>query len=123
MFKLLGLKSLVGTMAMVCVIAGGSYAFTASNSVPTTSAGQGTGAVSGYTLSTVTYTLNAANSSNIDALNFSISPSSATSVKAQVASGGTWYTCTNTAGAVTCPTTSPQLTASTPTTLNVVAIG
>ena len=58
--------------------AGGSYAFTASNTVPSTQAGQGTGTVSGYTVSSVAYSLNASTPSNIDAVTFSISPSSAT---------------------------------------------
>lgn len=123
MFSLLGFKSLLGTVMAVAVIAGGSYAFTASNTVPTTSAGQGTGAVSGYAVTGVAYTLNSATPSNIDAVTFTINPASATTVKAQVATGGSWYSCTNTAGAVSCATTSPQLTASTAATLNVVATG
>ena len=123
MFSFLGLKSLIGTVAAVAVVAGGSYAFTASNTVPTTQAGQGTGTVSGYTVTGVGYTLNGATPSNIDAVTFTISPSSATTVKAQLAGGGTWYSCTNTAGAVSCATTSPQMTVATAATLNVVATG
>jgi hypothetical protein len=123
MLKLLGLKGLLGTVAAVAVVAGGSYAFTASNTVPNTAAGQGTGTVSGYTVTSVGYTLNASTPSNIDAVTFTISPASATTVKAQLASGGTWYSCTNTAGSVSCATTSPQMTAATAATLNVVATG
>ena len=123
MFSFLGLKSLIGTIAAVAVIAGGSYAFTASNTVPTTQAGQGTGTVSGYTVTSVGYTLNGATPSNIDAVTFTISPSSATTVKAQLVGAGTWYSCTNTAGAVSCATTSPQMTVATAATLNVVATG
>ena len=123
MFKLLGLKSLIGTVAAVAVVAGGSYAFTASNTVPTTQAGQGTGTVSGYTVSSVAYTLNGSTPTNIDAVTFTISPASATTVKAQLVAAGTWYSCTNTAGAVSCATTSPQMTVATAATLNVVATG
>jgi len=123
MFSFLGLKSLIGTVAAVVVIAGGSYAFTASNTVPTTQAGQGTGTVSGYTVSSVAYGLNASTPGNIDTVTFTINPTSATTVKAQVATGGTWYACTNTAGSVSCATTSPQLSAATAATLNVVATG
>ena len=123
MFKLLGLKSLIGTVAAVSVVAGGSYAFTASNTVPTTQAGQGTGTVSGYTVSSVAYTLNGSTPTNIDAVTFTISPASATTVKAQLVAAGTWYSCTNTAGAVSCATTSPQMTVATAATLNVVATG
>jgi hypothetical protein len=123
MFKLLGLKSLLGTAVAVVAVAGGSYAFTASNTVPSTQAGQGTGTVSGYTVSSVGYTLNASTPSNVDAVTFTISPSSATTVKAQLASGGTWYSCVNTSGSVSCATTSPQMTVATATSLNVVATG
>ena len=123
MFKLLGLKSLIGTVAAVAVVAGGSYAVTASNTVPTTQAGQGTGTVSGYTVSSVAYTLNGSTPTNIDAVTFTISPASATTVKAQLVAAGTWYSCTNTAGAVSCATTSPQMTVATAATLNVVATG
>lgn len=123
MFKLLGLKGLTGTVAAVAVVAGGSYAFTASNTVPNTAAGQGTGTVSGYSVSSIGYTLNASTPSNIDAVTFTITPSTATTVKAQLAAGGTWYACTNTAGSVSCATTSPQLTAATAATLDVVATG
>lgn len=123
MFKLLGLKGLIGTIGAVAAVAGGSYAFTASNTVPSTQAGQGTGTVSGYTVSSVAYTLNASNPANIDAVTFTISPSTATTVKAQLVSAGTWYSCTNTSGSVSCATTSPQMTVATAATLNVVATG
>jgi hypothetical protein len=123
MFKLLGLKSLIGTVAAVGVVAGGSYAFTASNTVPTTQAGQGTGTVSGYTVTSVGYTLNASTPTNIDAVTFTINPTSATTVKAQLVAAGTWYSCVNTAGSVSCATTSPQMTVATAATLNVVATG
>ncbi len=123
MLSFLGLKGLIGTLAAVAVVAGGSYAFTASNTVPTTQAGQGTGTVSGYTVSAVGYTLNASTPTNIDAVTFTISPATATTVKAQLVAAGTWYSCTNTAGAVSCATTSPQMTVATAATLNVVATG
>ena len=123
MFRFLGLKGLIGMVAAVAVIAGGSYAFTASNTVPTTQAGQGTGTVSGYTVTSVAYGLNAATPTNIDTVTFTISPASATTVKAQLAVGGSWYSCTNTTGSVSCATTSPQLTVATAATLNVVATG
>lgn len=123
MFSFLGLKSLIGMVAAVAVVAGGSYAFTASNTVPATQAGQGTGTVSGFAITSVGYTLNAATPTNIDAVTFTISPSSATTVKAQLVAAGTWYSCTNTTGSVSCATTSPQMTVATAATLNVVATG
>ena len=123
MFKLLGLKGLMGASTAVAVVAGGSYAFTASNTVPSTQAGQGTGTVSGYSVTSVGYTLNGSNPSNIDAVTFTISPATATTVKAQLVAAGTWYSCVNTTGSVSCATTSPQMTVATAATLNVVATG
>jgi hypothetical protein len=111
-------------------IAGGAYAFTASNTVPASTAGAGAGAVSGYTVSALHYGLNATTPANIDSLTFTISPSVPSTgtgkviVSAVLSTGGpSVYTCTsNTAGdTVTCPTTSPQLTAALLTSVTVVA--
>ena len=116
-------RGLLGSLVLAGVLAAGSYAFTASNTVPTTNAGQGTGTVSGYTASAVAYSLNGSTPTNIDSVSFTMSPTSATTVKAQFVSGGSWYSCTNTAGSVSCATTSPQLTASAANQLQLVAIG
>ncbi|MDA8400974.1 MAG: hypothetical protein M0008_13205 [Actinomycetota bacterium] len=43
--------------AVAMLLSGGAYAFTASNTVPTTTAGNGSATISGYTVSGVTYTL------------------------------------------------------------------
>jgi hypothetical protein len=93
----------------------------ASNTVPGTEAGSGSGAISGYTVSSVAYGLNSTTPTNIDAVTFTISPTSAGTVKAQLASGGSWYSCTNTSGSVSCNTTSPQATVAAATQLTVVA--
>jgi hypothetical protein len=114
-------RAIVAAGAMVAVLSVSGYAFTASNTVPNASLGQGANTISGYTLSAVAYNLNASTPTNLDSVNFTISPATATSVKIQLVAAGSWYTCTNTAGAVTCPTTSPQATAATATALNVVA--
>lgn len=106
--------------AIAAVVAPAAYAFTAANTVPSSSAGSGSGAISGYTVSAVAYTLNASNPQNVDQVAFTISPTTGT-VKVQVVSGGSWYACTNTAGSVTCATTSPQATAAAVNQLTVVA--
>lgn len=116
-------RGLLGTVVLAGVLSVGAYAFTASNTVPSTNAGQGTGTVSGYTVSSVAYNLNATSPQNVDSATFTISPTSATTVKAQFAAAGTWYSCSNSGGSVTCATTSPQLTASGATQLTVVATG
>ena len=111
----------IGVSAVVALAIGvGAYAFTASNTVPSTNVGAGSGSVSGYTVTNLHYTLNATNPSNIDSLTFNVSPvipstgSGTVTVSATLTTGGpNTYTCTrNTAGdTVTCATTSPQLTA------------
>ena len=103
------------------IAASSAYAFTNSNTVPGTNAGSGSGAISGYTASNVAYNLNAANPQNIDSVTFTISPTTTSTVKIQLASGGSWYSCTNGAGSVSCTTTSPQATAAAATQLTVVA--
>ena len=106
--------------AIAAIVAPAAYAFPAANTVPASSAGSGSGAISGYTVSNVAYTLNASNPQNVDQVAFTISPTTGT-VKVQVVSGGSWYACTNTAGSVTCATTSPQATAAAVNQLTVVA--
>jgi hypothetical protein len=102
-------------------IAVGVYAYAATNTVPGSSAGAGSGAISGYTVSSIAYSLNATTPTNLDQVTFTITPAAAGTVKAQLASGGSWYSCTNSSGSVTCNTTSPQATVSAATQLTVVA--
>lgn len=111
-------------------IAGGAYAFTASNTVPATTAGAGSGAVSGYTVTNLHYSLNATTPVNIDSLTFTITPvvpstsAGKVIISAQLSTGGpTTYTCTTdtTGAAVTCATTTPQLTVALITGVTVIA--
>ena len=112
----------LGALIVAVVVASSAYAFTQSNTVPATRAGDGNSAISGFTATSVVYTLNATDPQNIDAVAFTLNPTSATTVKTQFASGGSWYDCTNTAGSVTCTTTSPQATVAAATLLTVVAV-
>ncbi len=70
-----GSLSKVGRFATVLVLAGaivaGTYAFTAANTVPASHAGDGSGAVTGYTVTNVHYTLNA-NPATIDSVAFTV---------------------------------------------------
>lgn len=109
-------------LVLVLLAATGAYVFTASNTVPGTNAGSGSGAISGYTISAVAYNLNSTDPNDIDTVDFSIAPASAGTVKIQVVSGGAWYDCTNTAGSVSCDTTvGTQATVSPANQLTVVA--
>jgi len=119
--KRFGRRAIVAIGALVAVLSVSGYAFTASNTVPNATLGQGANTISGYTVSSVAYNLDATTPTNLDSVSFTISPTTASTVKVQLASGGSWYTCTNTSGSVSCATTSPQATAAAATALNVVA--
>ncbi len=111
----------LGALGVAATLGLGAYAYTAANVVPATSAGSGAGAISGYTITSVAYGLNASTPTNIDTVTFTISPIAASTVRAQLVSAGTFYSCTNTAGSVSCATTAPQATVSAANQLTVVA--
>jgi hypothetical protein len=122
--------SIVFGIVAALAIAGGAYAFTASNTVPATTAGAGAGAVSGYTVTNLHYALDTTTPANIDSLTFTISPAvpstgtGKVTISAALSAGGpNPYTCTtDTAGTTaTCVTSSPQLTAALLTGVTVVA--
>jgi archaellin len=108
-------------IAAVCVAAG-IYAFTASNTVPGSKAGSGSGAITGYTVSNIHYTPNATDPRKLDAVAFTLDAAAGT-VKAQVDTvAGDWYSCTNTSGNNwSCDTTSPQANVQPADQLSVVA--
>ena len=114
--KISSARFLVGLVASLA-IAGGAYAFTASNTVPTSNVGAGSGTVSGYTVTNLHYGLNATNPVNLDSLSFTVSPvipstsSGKVIVQTTLSSGGpNTYTCatTTTGDTVTCATTSQR---------------
>src|SRR3954453_11075119 len=117
--KISSARFLVGLVASLA-IAGGAYAFTASNTVPTSNVGAGSGAVSGYTVTNLHYGLNATTPSNFDSLTFTVNPAIPSTATGKVSAspalttaGTNTYSCAaNVAGETsTCATTSPQLTA------------
>ena len=112
-------RSVLAALVVAGVVGSAAYAFTATNTVPASTAGSG--AISGYTVSAIAYTLNATTPTNLDAVAFTIAPTTASVVKIQLAAAGSWYTCANAAGSVTCNTTSPQATVAAATNLTVVA--
>jgi hypothetical protein len=109
-------------LVLSAAIVAGTYAFTAANTVPQSYAGDGSGTVSGYTVSSIHYNLNATNPANIDSVQFSVdvAPVAGSTMRVQLAGGGSWYSCTNAGTAVTCTTTAPQATVLAATTLRVV---
>ena len=100
-----------------------TFAFTAANTVPTTKGGDGAAAITGFTVSAVVYTLNAASPQNIDAVDFNVDsvPVAGSKMKVKLVSGGAaWYDCTNVGAAVSCVTTAPQATVATADELRVI---
>jgi hypothetical protein len=106
------------TVAALAAPAG--YAFTASNSVPGTTAGVGSGTIGNYTASGISYALNATTPTDVDSVSFTISPTVGV-VKVRLDPSGSWYACLNSGGSVSCDTTSPQATVDSITELTVVA--
>jgi hypothetical protein len=85
------------------------YGFAATNSVPGSAAGDGSGTISGYTASAITYTLNAGDPTKIDAIKFTLTNTSGGSapvtVRAQLSAAGAWYTCSLSGTTWSCDTT------------------
>jgi hypothetical protein len=86
-------------LVLIMIFASSAYAFAAANVVPESGAGDGSSTISGYTVSNVTYGLNAGNPANIDQVSFDLASTtgkagSATTVKVQLVTGGTWFNCT-----------------------------
>jgi hypothetical protein len=111
------------SLVLLALLAGSAVGkvSTASNTVPAGTVGQGSTATSTYTVSAVHYTLDTNSPQSINQVAFTISPPNPRILKVQLVSGGSWYSCVNTSGAVTCATTSPQANVSTAHNLTVVA--
>ena len=98
----------VASAAVVAAAVGiAGFAFTASNTVPATKAGDGAGAITGYVVSSVDYALNGTDPTNIDSVVFNLdsTPAATSTIKVQLVTGGAWYACSNVAAVVTCDTT------------------
>ncbi|GBD23759.1 hypothetical protein HRbin29_01430 [bacterium HR29] len=84
-------------VAIIAALAVAAFGFAASNTVPGSRAGDGSGTVSGYTVSNINYNLAAANPANIDSVSFTLD-ATAGDVYASVDNGSSWTSCTNTGG-------------------------
>ena len=109
--RILKVRYLAGLL-LVLVLAGSAYAFAAANTVPESGAGDGNNAISGYSVTNVTYVLNSTNPANIDSVKFNVAPAvtgvaAPATVSAQLVTGGTWFTCALVSGTQwQCATTS-----------------
>lgn len=97
MFISKGIKALV-LVVLVLALSGATYAFAASNTVPATKAGDGNGAISGYTVSNIKYNLDGTTPTTIATVTFTLNDAATTVRIKLVAAGTTWYNCTNTTG-------------------------
>ena len=88
-------RRLVWLGVLVVALSLGSYAFTAGLTVPQSAAGEGSGTVSGYTVGTPIYTLNAADPTKVDqaVLHVSSTVTASTAVTVSADAGTHWQTC------------------------------
>lgn len=75
-------------------------AATASNAVPAGPAGAGAAAVSGFTVSSISYSVA---DDVLDGVSFTLAPAGARTAKVRVAPGEPWSACTIAGNAVSCP--------------------
>jgi hypothetical protein len=112
---------LAATVAAALALA--TYAFTASNVVPGSKAGKGEGAISGFTVSAVAYTLSASDPANIDSVAFTLD-SAASTVKAKLVQASSTYTdCSVVGGTSVSCDFSPDVSVLAADELSVVAVG
>ncbi len=120
MMKKKNTKSVIGAMLFAGMIASGSYALTAGNTVEASKAGDGSGAVSGYAATNIKYALDSTDPSKAASVSFDLD-SAPGQVKAQVVTSGSWFNCSNTGTAVTCNLGASGVSVASINTLRVVA--
>lgn len=118
MFFKKSMKTLV-IVVLALTMAGFSYAFAAANTMPPAShSGDGAVAISGYTVTAISYTLGTPDPTSITAVTFTLD-AAANKVQISLNGGTPWTLCTNSSGFNwTCPV-STTVTAA--TSLRVVA--
>jgi hypothetical protein len=84
-------RLLIVTM-LIALVGAATYAFTASNTVPGSKAGSGTGGISGYTVSNIHYTIDGTDATKLSAVTFDLS-AAANDVKITLVNGGTVFGC------------------------------
>lgn len=102
-------RLLTGALLTGALIAG-TYAYSAANTVPDSKAGDGSGTITGYVVTSVHYVLGAT-PSNVSSVSFTLNSTPVAGSTIMIVLNGTdSYSCTNTGTSVTCATTSPQAT-------------
>jgi len=113
-------------VVLVAILIAVGFAYAAANTVPVTGAGDGTNTIAGYKVTGVHYNLDTTDPSMIASVDFMLSrldtsSNPAETVKIQLLSGGSWYTCSIPSGSNNwlCPVGNVSVLA--PITLHVVA--
>jgi hypothetical protein len=86
----------LAVLAVFAIVAVSALGFAATNTVPGSKAGDGTGAITGYTVSGIHYVFDANNPAEIDEVHFTLD-AAATTVRAAV-DGTNSSSCTNPSG-------------------------
>lgn len=86
----------LAVLAIFAIVAVSAFGFAASNTVPGSKAGDGTGGITGYTVSNIHYVFDANNPAEIDEVHFTLDAAAAT-VRAAI-NGTNSSSCTNTGG-------------------------
>lgn len=110
--KLFNARTLTVLLALM-VVAVLIYAFAAANVVPESGAGIGSGTISGYTISGISYNLTAGDPSTVDSVELVVTATAGagapTSVQARV-TGSAWTACTDQGASWLCSFTAPVST-------------
>ncbi|HUG16850.1 MAG TPA: hypothetical protein VMM78_17720 [Thermomicrobiales bacterium] len=105
------LRSII--VCSVLILGSAGYVFASSNTAGPSSGGDGSGAISGYSIANVSYTLNAASPNLLDSVSFNITGASApaTVMVRLVTASSTWHACAAApvAPRFTCDTTDPRI--------------
>jgi hypothetical protein len=80
-------------LVLGAAVAAGAFAVTASNSVPPSSAGAGSGTVRGYDVTLIRYIPVAANPARLQRVRFRLSAPGARIARVRVVPGGAWFAC------------------------------
>lgn len=114
----------------LAIFAVGGAAFTAANTVPATSAGEGASAISGFVLSNVAYNLDATNPTNILTVTFTATAANGDAANTGITTyvefdnaSGNFYSCTRVGGVAPAHNISCDTTAANPNTAVQLTVG
>jgi len=97
---------IVALLALAVILSAATYGFAAANSVPAGVAGEGSGVISGYTVSNVQYYLDSSDPTQFDHVTFTLD-ANASDVYAGLGAGATiyWTSCSGGPTSFTCDLT------------------